>query len=276
VLASGPRGVDYAYGTLMRDSDRFVAMAGAHLVRFAETSPGLEGKATIIPPPPLVQMSPPGEKSRQKGRELLGFGADHLVFAYFGRLYRGKGLETLIEAFAKVHARLPEARLAIIGGPIAVQLDNTWRLEGLHDQAQRLGVANLISWTGEFPFEGDMGSLYLRASDIAVLPFDEGAALNNSSIAAVAAHGLPTITTHGRQAEAAFVDGENTLLVPASNMNALAAAMIRLGLDPALRAQLGAGAQVLQAEHFSWDASVTRTIAVFEDALADQRELVGS
>jgi glycosyltransferase involved in cell wall biosynthesis len=272
-LASGSRGVDYAYGTLMRDSDRFVAMAGAHLARFTEALPGLEGKATVIPPPPLVPMSLPGEESRRRGRDLLGFSADHLVFAYFGRLYRGKGLETLIEAFAAVRTSLPKARLAVIGGPIAVQLDGAWRLEDLHEQAQRLGVADAISWTGEFPFESDAGSLYLRAADIAVLPFDEGAALNNSSLAACAAHDLPTITTLGKQAEPEFVDGENTLLLPARDASALAAAMIRLGSNAGLRARLRAGVQALRAKHFSWDASVSRTIAVFEDALAGGTEL---
>ncbi|HEX5006053.1 MAG TPA: glycosyltransferase family 4 protein [Hyphomonadaceae bacterium] len=276
VLTSGSQGVDYAYGTLLRDSDRFVAMAGAHLSRFADAFPALGSKATIIPPPPLVQLSPPGSASRQRGRDLMGFGANDLVFAYFGRLYRGKGLETLIDAFAVVHSKLPQARLAIVGGPIAVQLDQTWRLESLYEQAQRLGIAQRIHWSGEFPFEGDTGSLYLRGADIAVLPFDEGAALNNSSIAACAAHDLPLITTIGNQVEPEFVDGQNTLLIPATDADALAVAMVRLGSDAALRVHLRAGIQALQAKHFSWETSVDRTVAVFEDALAGKRELVAS
>jgi glycosyltransferase involved in cell wall biosynthesis len=116
----------------------------------------------------------------------------------------------------------------------------------------------------------------LRASDVAVLPFAEGAALNNSSIAACAAHSLPTVTTCGKQPEPAFVDGKNTLLVPVGNADALAAAMIRLGSDAALRTQLRTGIQALQAEHFSWETSVNRTVAVFEDALAAKPEMVAS
>src|SRR5690606_30932563 len=255
VFARGRDRIDYAYGTLMRDSDRFIAMADAHLARFAEALPGLAEKSTVIPPPPLVPMSPPDEASRRRGRELLQFSEDALVFAYFGRLYRGKGLETLIDAFAIVRKTVPAARLAIIGGAVSVQLEDAWKVESLHERAQGLGVADAISWTGEFPFDSDAGSLYLRAADAAVLPFDEGAALNNSSIAACAAHGLPIVTTRGRSIEADFVDGENTLLVPATDSQALAAAMTRLATQPELRARLRTGVEALEARHFSWKVS---------------------
>lgn len=276
VFASGGDRIDYAYGTLMRDSDRFIAMAGSHLARFAEALPGLEGKSTIIPPPPLVPMSPAIEASRRRGRELLQFSADDFVFAYFGRLYRGKGLETLIDAFATVRQAIPAARLAIVGGPVSVQLEDAWKVESLHAQAQALGVGDAISWTGEFPFDSDAGSLYLRAADVAVLPFDEGAALNNSSIAACAAHGLPIVTTRGASIEADFVEGENTLLVPARDAHALAAAMVRLASEPELRASLRSGIESLEARHFSWKVSVDRLVAVFDDVTSDQRELVAS
>jgi glycosyltransferase involved in cell wall biosynthesis len=275
-FANGMSHVDYAYGTLMRDSDRFVAMASTHLERFADALANLTVKSVVIPPPPLVPMSPPGETSRMRGRELLGAKGDAPVFAYFGRLYRGKGLETLIDAFAIVRKTVPDARLAVVGGPISVQLEGAWKIEDLHAQAQRLGIAHAIFWTGEFPFDSDIGSLYLRGSDFAVLPFDEGAALNNSSIAACAAHDLPVITTLGKLIEPDFVDAENTLLVPASDAEALANAMIRLASDPALQARLRAGIQALGRKHFSWDASVNRTIAVFDEVLADKAELVES
>jgi glycosyltransferase involved in cell wall biosynthesis len=276
VFASGTNQIDYAYGTLMRDSDRFVAMASTHLERFADALPDLAAKSAVIPPPPLVPMSPPGEASRLRGRELLGVEKSAPVFTYFGRLYRGKGLETLIDAFAIVRKTMPDARLAIVGGPIAVQLEGAWKIEDLHARAERLGVDESIFWTGEFPFDSDIGSLYLRASDFAVLPFDEGAALNNSSIAACAAHDLPVITTLGKQIEPDFIDSENTLLVPASDAQALANAMTRLASDPALQARLRIGIQALGRTHFSWDASVNRTVAVFDDVLADRVELVES
>lgn len=265
--ASGRKNVDYAFGTLLRDSDRVVAMAAPHLKRLAMKLPDLEAKATIIPPPPLIVMSAPGEASRRQGRDMLKAKDDDLVFVYFGRLYRGKGLETLIDAFGRVTKKVPNARLAIVGGPVVDRGDG-WKVEDLYAQAERLGLSDRISWSGEFAFDSEVGSLYLRAGDIAVLPFAEGAALNNSSLAAAAGHDMPVVTTTGKNPEPDLIDGENALIVPPSDVEQLAAAMIRLAGDSALQLKLRDGARRLAAKHFTWPGSLASTVAVIEDALS--------
>jgi glycosyltransferase involved in cell wall biosynthesis len=266
-LAIGGGNISYEYGVLLRDSDRVVAMAESHLQRYSLQMPGLESKSAIIPPPPLILMSEPGEASRAKGREMLGVPADVPLFAYFGRIYEGKGLEYLIRAFRTVRDQLPSARLAIIGGATPDWFKSGWRPEELTDLAKQAGVHDAISWTGEFPFDTDAGSLYLRAADYAVLPFDEGAALNNSSIAACMAHGLPVITTRGERPELAFNDAGNVLLCTPKDTEALAGAMLRLHRDAALSAQLRLGSDDLTVRLFSWQATLDRTVAVFDDVL---------
>ncbi len=263
----GGGNISYEYGTILRDSDRVIAMAKPHLERFAEQMPGLEEKAAIIPPPPLIPMSVPGGASRLKGREMLGVPADAPLFAYFGRLYVGKGLEYLVRGFAKVRAQVPDARLAIIGGAAPDYFKSGWSVDDLHAIAREEGVEDAISWTGEFPFDTDAGSLYLRAADYAVLPFSEGAALNNSSIAACAAHDLPVITTLGERPEPEFVDAENVLLVKPKDSDALADGMIRLLKDADLTERLRAGSVALTKQYFSWDATLDSTVKVFGDAL---------
>lgn len=273
--ALGGGNISYEYGTILRDSDRVIAMAKPHLERFAEHMPGLEEKAVIIPPPPLIPMSVPGDASRLKGREMLGVPADAPLFAYFGRLYVGKGLEYLIRGFAKVRAQVPDARLAIIGGAAPDYFKSGWSVDDLHAIAREEGIEDAISWTGEFPFDTDAGSLYLRAADYAVLPFSEGAALNNSSIAACAAHDLPVITTLGERPEPEFVDQQNVLLVKPKDSDALADGMIRLLKDADLTSRLRAGSVALTKQYFSWEATLDSTVSVFEDALetAARREL---
>ena len=269
VFKLGGGNISYEYGTILRDSDRVIAMAKPHLQRYAEHMPGLEAKSMIIPPPPLIPMSVPGEASRRKGREMLNVPADAPLFAYFGRLYVGKGLEYLIEGFGKVRQQVPEARLAIIGGAAPDYFKSGWSVDDLHAIARKAGVKDAISWTGEFPFETDDGSLYLRAADYAVLPFTEGAAMNNSSIAACAAHGLPVITTQNERPEPEFVDEQNVLLCTPKDADALADGMLRVLNDEALAAQLKAGSADLTARYFSWGATLDSTARVFEDALAD-------
>jgi glycosyltransferase involved in cell wall biosynthesis len=262
-----PSAIDYRYGTLFRDSDRIVAMAEAHLNEFARAWPQAAPKCVLVPPPPLLPMSPPGAATRMRGRRLLGIDAEDFVFAYFGRLYQHKGLETLFEAFQRVRRRHSNVKLAVVGGLLNVNYDD-WRIEPLYEHARTLGIQEHVVWSGEFPWDSDVGSTYLRGADAAVLPFDKGISLNNSSFAAVAAHGLPTITTRGTVLEEPFHDGENVLLCPPRDPAALASSMERLLLDGELRKRLGSGIAAFAREWFSWDLALDRTIAAFGIALS--------
>jgi glycosyltransferase involved in cell wall biosynthesis len=126
-----------------------------------------------------------------------------------------------------------------------------------------LGIAESVVWSGEYSWDSDLGSAYLRAADVAVLPFDNGVDLNNSSFAAVAAHGLPTITTRGEAMEDVFIDDENVLLCSPRDPTALATAMERQLIDADLRRRLRAGIETLARDWFSWDINIDRTIDAF-------------
>jgi glycosyltransferase involved in cell wall biosynthesis len=266
VSALGKGKVDYLYGSLLEDSDRVIVMAITHLKTLTRVSPQLPAKSILIPAPPLLPLSAAGAESRARGRQALGVGDHDFVFSYFGRLRRDKGLETLLKAFQILRTRQPKAKLAIVGGADEDRFLNGWRVDQLHELARNLGVDGEVIWTGEYPYWSDLGSAYLRATDVAMLPFDAGVDLNNSSFAAVAAHGLPTITTRGEGSEEPFRDGENVVLSPPLDPEAMAAAMERLFVDADLRQRLHSGIEILAKDWFSWDVSVNRTIDAFNTA----------
>ena len=91
----------------------------------------------------------------------------------------------------------------------------------LNNLPRTLGIQDKVTWTGDT----EQASLYLHASDLCVLPFDLGIAMNNSSFAAAAAHGLPIISTRGRILERYFAHEENVFLCPPQDPHALAAAI---------------------------------------------------
>jgi glycosyltransferase involved in cell wall biosynthesis len=192
--------------------------------------------------------------------------ADAFLLAYFGYLYPNKGVETLLRAFAAVAARRPAVRLAVVGGTNEVVLKTAGRpryAEDLRDMARDLGVADRVAWTGYVPGDTDDLSRYLRAADAAVLPYDAGAFLNNSSLAAATAHGLPTVTTRGEVLEKPLVEGENVLLCPPKDPAAVVAAVEALLDSPELRERLRRGALGLAREWFSWDRLLERTLEAF-------------
>jgi glycosyltransferase involved in cell wall biosynthesis len=105
------------------------------------------------------------------------------LFLFMGRLHEKKGCDLLIEAFAKVTSSNDPLHL-VMAGP-----DQTdWRA-ALEQQAQRLGLAQRITWTGML--QGPMKWSALKAAEVFVLPSHQ----ENFGIAVAEAlaMGVPTL-----------------------------------------------------------------------------------
>ena len=253
---AGPKYLDYAYGTLLCASDRIILLSEDHQERF----PDIKSKTLVIPPPPIMRVTDDtDEASRQHTREMLGVKPEDFVLAYYGYIYPDKGIETLLKAFRIINDQRSNTRLVMIGASLGSSHDSSY-LTGIHQLANDLGIRGSIAWTGEYESDSDKGSLYLRAADSCVLPFDNGVTLNRSSIAAAAAHGLPIITTKGKKLESPFRDRENVLLCPTRDPKSLAAATDQVIANAELRNRLRQGALGLAREFFSWNNAVARTI----------------
>ncbi|MEV8548766.1 glycosyltransferase [Streptomyces glaucescens] len=136
-----------------------------------------------------------------------------------GRLCRQKGQDVLLDAWPAVRARVPDARLVLIGdGPDRDRLkpSASVRLVG--------AVADVVPW--------------YQAADLVVLPSRwEGMAL--APLEAMAC-GRPVVVTDVDGARESLPPALRPhCLVPAGDPAALAGAVARLLLDPPLRASLG-------------------------------------
>jgi glycosyltransferase involved in cell wall biosynthesis len=131
----------------------------------------------------------------------------------------------------------------------------------LYELCGQLKIDDRVRWTGEYPWDSDEGSVYLRAADLCVLPFDSGVNLNNSSFAAAAAHGLPVVTTQGKFLDQPLVHQQNVYLCPPKNPEALGAAIVTLMDRPEIRERLRIGALELAREWYTWDKAIERTLA---------------
>jgi glycosyltransferase involved in cell wall biosynthesis len=257
-------GVDYTYGTLFRDSDRIVALCEAHRQRFVEVSPIVEAKSVIIPPPPFLQMAPENNGDhRARANSQFQIGASDFLIEYFGYIYPTKGVETLLRAFHIVAQRRSNLRLLIAGGTPDEKSHRgvTQYAVDLRNVVNELGIGDRVAWSGPYPWDSDIGSSYLRAADLCVLPFDRGVLLNNSSFSAAASHGLPIISTRAELTEPVFVHEENVLLCPPQDPAALASAIERVVDDPHLRQRLRDGVRQMAKEWYSWESVIKRTLA---------------
>ena len=101
--------------------------------------------------------------------------------------------------------------------------------------------------------------------DVFVLPsYSEGVSL--ALLEAMAA-GLPVIASRVGGLPEVVTDGENGLLVPPRDADALAAALTRLLADPSLARQLGENARGYVREHFSLERLGREINEIYEELI---------
>jgi glycosyltransferase involved in cell wall biosynthesis len=160
-----------------------------------------------------------------------------MTVVYVGRIRPVKGTKVLVDAWPKVMAGGTDARLVIAG-------DGAER-EALAQNTRDAGVGNSVDFLGEV---SDVPGVLARG-DIYVQPsYQEG--LPNAVLEAMAM-GLPIVATRVSGNEDVVADGENGLLVPPGDPEALAAAIRRLIDDPALATRMGRRSREIVESRFS-------------------------
>ena len=165
------------------------------------------------------------------------------LVAFVGRLNRWKGYEVLVEAAALLADELPDLRFAIAGFPPSGE---EWRTEALRQEVERLGLTDRFELPG---FVADGRAVFERAT-IAVVPSVWPEPFGLVTLEAMWA-GTPVIASaHGGSLEIVKA-GKSGLLVPAGDPYALAGAIRRLMLDPALRRKVAEAGRRRASEEFS-------------------------
>lgn len=196
------------------------------------------------------------ERWRAERRARLGLPASAVVACTVARLDEQKGLDYLVEAAARLKAggRLGDLHFVIVGdGPDRAQLEAAIETHGL---------AGRVCILGFLP----KGEVYrtLAASDLFVLP-SRYESFPFSIVEAVAME-LPCVVTDvGGNAEV-VADGQHGYVVPRGDAAALADAVARLGVDEALRRQLGRAARQ-QAGRFAVETMIRETDDVYRALL---------
>lgn len=184
---------------------------------------------------------------------------------YVGRLDIGKGLEELIEAARIVLERCPDSGLRFVlagKGPLLPKLQNLVREAGVEQHFEFRGHID----AGR---RDELVELYRRASMFVLPSHHEG--MPTVLLEAMAA-GVPAISTAVGGALEVVNDGQNALLVPPREPQALARAILRLLQQPALGLKLGQNARRTVESRYSWPAIGERYLGCYEEALSKRGE----
>lgn len=219
----------------LRRADAVVAPSGYLVDVFSRFGIGAEPIANFIDP----------DAARFRERALLR--PVFLSNRNFQALYN---VPCVLRAFATIQARLPDARLIVVGdGP---------ERERVHQTARELALRNVEFIGAVQPEEMgrwyDEADVYLNASDIDNMP--------NSIIEAFAC-GLPVVTSRAGGIPYVVEHERNGLMVDCGDHEALAGAALRLIDDPALAQRLISEGRRDVDGQYTWNAVSDRWTALY-------------
>ena len=180
------------------------------------------------------------------------------VVVLVARMLWDKGIGEFVAAARTLHEQGVRARFVLVGDPDP-------------SNPASIPVETLQGWSGRHGVEWwgrreDMTAV-LGMAHIACLPsYREGLP---KSLLEAAACGLPIVTTDTPGCREVVTDGDNGLLVPVFDVEALAAALLKMIADPVLRQRMGARGRKRVEEEFSSAQVVGDTLSLYARMLPD-------
>ncbi|MFG3717719.1 glycosyltransferase [Streptomyces massasporeus] len=219
---------------------------------------GVEAPYTVIPNGIDVDRFGLAEPAaRDRARLRLGMAPSDPLAVCVGRLCRQKGQDILLNAWQDIGARVPGARLVLVG-------------DGPYRDLLRHRAPPDVVFTGEV---GDPRDWYL-AADLVVLPSRwEGMAL--APLEAMASSRAVVLTDVPGALESLPPGQAGRMLVPRGDARALAKVVTALLPDRATCDDLGGQGRAHVRRHHDVRSMLERTEAAYEAARASQRPAVG-
>ena len=245
------------HGVVGRLPTRTVVLSD-HVGRFVERYGRIPRSKQVriyygLDPAPFEAAVAAGLDQRNALRAELGIGSDDIVFTCVARFAPQKAHDVLLRAFDRARRESSRTvRLLLVGDdPFG---DGRQRAEAL---AKELGLGSSVVFAG---IRRDVPAL-LAASDCFVMAsLWEGLGL---VFLEAMATGLPCLATDVSAVPEVVLDGETGRLVPPSDPEAMAEAMVELSEDEALRSGLGAAGRGRVADRFGLDRMVEETLQLY-------------
>lgn len=173
------------------------------------------------------------------------------VVLFVGSLYPLKGPHVLLKAIPKIVKRNNNTTFVFVGGG---DIDEYKKL------SEELGVEKYVRFTGYVGM--NLKPLYFRAADVFCLPSVAHEIFGIVNLEAMVC-GVPIVASKIGGVPDVVKDGENGLLVPPRNPEALADAIMYLLENEYVREKMGSNGQK-KAKNYSWDGIAARVEMVYQ------------
>jgi L-malate glycosyltransferase len=190
---------------------------------------------------------------------------DGIVIGFIKALMPKYGPEFLLQAIPAIRDRHPNLEVYLAGdGPLHAHLEAL---------AAQLGIADIVTFAGHV--NHDRVPEYLGRTDIFVMPSVYESETFGVAAVEAQAMGVPVVASRVGGVSEAVAHGVTGLLVPPRDSAALAAAILRLIEDPALRASMSREGPGFVARHYDWATNAARVEQLYRSLLDGDRRARG-
>jgi len=198
--------------------------------------------------------------SKVAARSMLRLPAHEKILLQLGRMVPRKGVDTVIEALAKLKYKEERVRLVIVGG----DADTAEELQRLRQLAGRLRISDKVIFAGQRSRE-ELKYYYAAADIFITTPWYEPFGI--TPLEAMAC-GTPVIGSNVGGIKFSVADGHTGLLVPPKDPEALAVKIGSLLRSPARLKDMGSNAIRRINKLFTWQLVAQDMSTVYEKILA--------
>lgn len=196
---------------LLKLCDRIVVLSQASLQDLRNKSPSAIAARAVLGFHPLYDCYEADPRTVNLVHE------SQPTMLFFGLIKPYKGLDILLQALKQAQASLPELKLIVAGEVYG-------KKEKYSRQIRQLGLVNAVETHFRYIGETEIASFFQR-SQVCILPYKSA---TQSGVISTAYHfQVPVIVTDAGGLREYVEEGVTGLVVPASNVEALAAAIIR-------------------------------------------------
>ena len=188
-----------------------------------------------------------------EAKRLLGLAPSARVLLFFGTIMRYKGLDVLLEAFARVSPEHPDLHLVVAGEPLEDFAPYRRDIERLGIAGRTLLDLRYVPFN-EFP-------KYFASADAVVFPYRN---IYQSGVLQLAyGYRRPVVGTNVGGLGELIEEDRTGVVAAAEDPRALAAAIQRLLADPVAAAEMGVRGRRLAESKYAWETVAQRVIEVY-------------
>jgi D-inositol-3-phosphate glycosyltransferase len=262
VIPFDARASDFPWiGRLYREADQIIVHAASNrdtIMRIFGVSPG---KVQIIPMGPYLRFADEQTLPPRVAKQQLGLEQDSPVILFFGQIKKVKGLQYLIYAFRQVSEQCPSARLIVAGPEWKEPFTNYANL------IRELELADQVLTRIEYIPDKEVG-IYYSAADVVALPYIE--AYQSAVLYMAYSFARPVVASAIGGLAEVVEDGVTGLLVPPTDVDRMASALVSLLQDTEMAGTMGKRGRTLVETHYSWRETARRTVQLYSEVLAEK------